>query len=102
MKKTSIEMAIGHPAQSVIFDVDIIKYNNFLNSGAGKNKTQAVNNFLVTCCKDKHKPVLQKVMVAEPGAAHSILEVLLNEYAPDVACEVKKSTTAQSDSEATV
>ncbi|MEY8240011.1 MAG: putative phage tail assembly chaperone [Cycloclasticus sp.] len=102
MKKQRIVLVLGAMQQDVEFNLDIIKYNNFLNAGAGKNKTQAVNNFLVNCCETEHKPILQELLANEPGAANSILEVLLEEFAPDVAVVVKKSTTEQSDSEATV
>lgn len=101
MKKQSLTLGLGPHETPVTFHLDVIKYNNFLNSGAGKNKVQAVRNFLVTCCDDKDKPKLNEIMAQEPGAQNSILEGLLNEYAPDVAVVVKKSETEQSGSELT-
>ena len=96
MKKQTIVMIIK--GQEVEFNVDIIKYNNFLNSGAGKNKPQAINNFLVGCCSEKNKETLSKIMADEPGAAMELLEAIITEFAPDVGVVVKKSKTEPSNS----
>lgn len=96
MKKQTIELAVA--GIDVVFKVDIIKYNAFLNSGAGKNKVQAVNNFLISCCEENQKEFLREQFGNEPGTPTALLEVILEEYAPDVSVIVKKSKTEPSNS----
>ncbi len=96
MKKQNITLAVA--GTEFVFKLDIIKYNAFLNSSSGKNKVQAVNNFLVSCCADKQKEDLKNLFNNEPGAATSILEVILEDFAPDVSVVIKKSKTEPSNS----
>jgi hypothetical protein len=96
MKKQNITLKVGNT--EFIFKVDIIKYNNFLNSSSGKNKIQAVQNFLVGCCDgDDKKAELRNLFNNNPGAPTALLESILEEFAPDVAVVVKKSETEPSE-----
>lgn len=96
MKKQTITLTIGNA--EFTFKVDIIKYNNFLNSGSGKNKVQAVQNFLIGCCDgDDKKAELRTKFNNEPGTPTAVLESILEEFAPDVVVVVKKSETEPSE-----
>jgi len=79
------------------FNVDDIKYNAFLNASAGKNKAQSVRNFLVNCtdADSEHRKELVKVLDSNSGAGFSILEPLLETFAPDLVVTVKNSKKVQ-------
>jgi len=92
MKKQTITLTLGNTEFK--FKVDIVKYNAFLNSGAGKNKVQAVQNFITGCCEgDAKKMELRNLFNNKPGSDTAILEQILSEFAPDVEVLVKKSET---------
>jgi len=97
MKKATITLALGEIGE-FDFDVDIVKYNNFLNSSSQKNKVQAVQNFLVTCVQEPaKKDELAKAFRNHPGLALQLLDSVLEAYAPDVAVTVKTLKTEHTE-----
>lgn len=72
-------------------------YNKYINSITQNSKVAPSHNFLMTTVDQKDKATLKQVLKDNPGAEVQLAGAVLEEYTPDLAIVVKKSSSAQSE-----
>ena len=79
------------------FTVKRDDYNKYINSVTQNNKVAPSHNFLMTTVDEKQKASLKQLLASTPGAEVQIASAVLEEYTPDLAIVVKKSSSVQAD-----
>lgn len=78
------------------FEVDVDKYNKYINAMMPNNKIAPAKNFVNACVCDDSKQALKEI-IGLPGAALHIAGELVDEFQPDFNIVAKKqpSTAAE-------
>lgn len=79
-------------AANIQFNVTREKYNDYINGMMPNNKVAVSHNFLVDVVDEKNSSALIQVIKDNPGSEIAITAAVVNQYVPDLAITVKKSS----------